>query len=136
MSLVSIRTALESALAAMSPAITYAWENHPFKPVAGTPYARVYLMSAEPANVEIGRHTTDRGFLQVSLAYPLNTGPAAATARAELIRDTFYRGRSFVSGGVTTIIEKTPEIAPAMIEADRYVIPVRIRFFANYRPTL
>jgi Bacteriophage related domain of unknown function len=134
MSLVSIRAALETALLAMTPAIATAPENTPYTPTVGVPYQRIYLLAAEPLNPEMGTHTTERGFLQVSLAYPLNTGPAAATARAELIRDTFYRGRSFVSGGVTTIIEKTPEIAPAMIEADRYVLPVRIRFFANYRP--
>lgn len=132
MSLLSVRAALETALLAMTPAIASAPENSVYTPVVGTPYQRIFLLAADPLNIEIGRHTTERGFLQVSLAYPLNTGPAAATARAELIRDTFYRGRSFVSGGVTTIIEKTPEIAPAMIEADRYVIPVRIRFFANY----
>lgn len=132
MSLVLIRSALEVALAAMSPALATAYENAPYTPVAGTPYQRIHLLAAAPENPEMGRFTRDHGYLQVSLAYPLNAGPAAATARAELIRDTFYRGRTFTSGGISTVIERTPEIAPARIEDDRYVIPVKIRFFANY----
>lgn len=132
MSLVLVRSALEVALAAMTPAISTAYENAPFTPVAGTPYQRVFLMAAEPANPEMGRFTRDQGILQVSLAYPLNAGPAAATARAELIRDTFYRGLSLTSGGIVTTIERTPEIAPGRVEEDRWVVPVRIRFFANY----
>lgn len=134
MSLLSIRAALEVALAAMSPALATAYENTPFTPTVGTPYQRVYLLAADPLNPEMGTFTQDRGYLQISLAYPLNTGPGAALARAELIRDTFYRGRSFTAGGVTVIVEKTPEISPAIIEADRYVLPVKVRFFANYRP--
>lgn len=133
MSSLAIRAALETALAAMSPALATAWENTPYTPVAGTPYQRVYLLMAEPDQPEIGRMTQERGFLQVSLAYPLGAGPSAAQTRAELIRDTFYRGRSLTASGITVTIEKTPEISPAMIEPDRYVVPVRIRFFSNYQ---
>jgi hypothetical protein len=52
--------------------------------------------------------------------------------RAELIRTTFKRGNAFTASGVTTTIEKTPEIGPAMLDDDRYVLPVRVRFYANY----
>lgn len=132
MSGVAIRSALEAALAAMSPALSTSWENHPFTPVVGTAYQRVHLLFAEPQNPEIGRFTQERGFLQVQLVYPLGTGPAAAATRAELIRDTFYRGLALTASGVTTTIEKTPEIAPGRFEDDRYVVTCRIRFFANY----
>lgn len=132
MSLPAIRAALETALAGMSPALATAYENVPYEPTQGTPYQAVYLMPVEPLNPEMGTMTQERGMLQVSLFYPLGTGPAAAEARAELIRDTFYRGRSFTASGITTTVEKTPEIAPALIDDDRYHVPVRIRFFANY----
>lgn len=132
MSLLAVRNALEAALSAMSPAMASAWENAPYTPVAGTPYQRVYLLAAEPDNPEMGGHVTERGFMQVSLCYPLDTGPGAAMARAELIRATFPRGAAFSASGVTTQIERTPEIAPAMIEDDRYVVPVRVRFFAHH----
>lgn len=132
MSLLAVRNALETALAGIAPAIPIAWENTPYTPVSGTPYARVYLLAAEPDNPEIGGMATERGFLQISLCYPLDTGPGAAMARAELIRSTFPRGAAFSASGVTTQIERTPEIAPAMIEEDRYVLPVRVRFFAHH----
>jgi len=132
MSLIAVRAALETALADITPAIALAWENTPFVPVNGEPYARVYLLAAEPDNPEMGRHVIERGFLQISLAYPLDDGPSAAMTRAELIRSTFYRGAAFTASGITTQIERTPEIAPAQIEDDRYVIPVRVRFFAHH----
>lgn len=132
MSLVAVRAALETALAAVSPALATAWENVPYTPVNGTPYQRAYLLAAEPDNPEMGRMATERGFFQVSLFYPLDTGPSAAMARAELIRATFVRGASFTASGVTTTVERTPEIAPAMIEEDRYHLPVRIRFYAHH----
>ena len=131
MSLVSVRIALESALAAMSPSLGTAWENAPYSPTVGTPYQRVFLMAAEPANDEYGQRHTEQGILQVSLAYPLGAGPSAATTRAELIRSTFYRGASFTSGGVTVTISRTPEIAPGRVEEDRWVVPVRVRFHAH-----
>lgn len=134
MSIIAIRAALETALAAMSPTISYAWENASFSPVVGTPYARVFLLKAAPDNPEMGTFTRDQGILQISLAYPLDTGPNAAEARAELIRDTFYRGATFTASGVSVTVLNTPEVAPAIIEPDRYVVPVRIRFFANYAP--
>ncbi len=134
MSAVAIQAALEVALATISPPLATSYENAAFTPTVGTPYQRIFMMMAEPVNVEMGTHTTDRGYLQISLVYPLNTGPAAAKARAEAIRAKFKRGLSFSSGGITTIIEKTPTIDPAIIEPDRYVVPVKVRFFANYRP--
>jgi hypothetical protein len=133
MSAVLIRSALEAALAGMSPAVAVAWENAPFTPTAGTPYAQVHLLLAQPDNNEIGRAHTEQGFLQVDLKYPLGTGPATASTRAELIRSTFYRGASFTASGVTAHIERTPEIMPGRVEEDRYVIPVRIRFYAHIR---
>lgn len=133
MSAVKVRQGLEVALNAMSPALSTAWENSPFTPVAGTPYQRVTVLLAQPANPEIGDSYMEQGFMQVDLKYPLNAGPSAATARAELIRTTFYRGASFTASGVVTTIERTPEIMPGRVEEDRFVIPVRIRFFSHIR---
>lgn len=134
MSSLVIRSLLETALAAMSPSLATQYENVPYSPVVGTPYQRVNLLLTEPAAIEMtGHFHREQGFLQVTLAYPLDTGAGAAQTRAELIRSTFYRGKTFTSGAVTVMIERHPEIAPARIEDDRYEIPVRIRFYANIR---
>lgn len=136
MSLAAVRSALEQALSAMAPALETAWENAPFElPPDDAPYQRVNLLPNQPENPTFGDNFRRlRGLLQVTLAYKLGTGPADALARAELIQTTFPRGASFVASGITTTIERTPEIAPALIDGDRYCIPVRIRWFANIQP--
>lgn len=131
MSISSIRAALESALNGMSPSVQTTWQNSPYTPVTGTPYQKVFILTAEPGNAEYGAHYQERGIFQVTLMYPLMTGPAAAEARGELLRTTFARGNSFVSGSVTVMIERTPHIGQGMVDEDRWAVPVKIRFFAN-----
>lgn len=132
MSVSAIRAALETALNAITPALPTAFENAPFTPIDGQAYQAVNLLSAEPSNPTLGDNFhRELGILQITLLYPPQTGPAAAMARAELIRATFYRGASFTSGGVTVIISGTPEIAPASVDGNRYAVPCKIRFFAN-----
>jgi hypothetical protein len=131
MSIASVRAALETALSAVSPAISYAWENQEFAPQVGVPYAQVTLLPATPANVEMGPGYTEQGIFQANLFYPNGSGPADAIARAELIRGAFPYAASFVSGGVTVNIIATPEIGPARPEDDRFMVPVKIRWSAR-----
>ena len=135
MSIVNIRTALESRLSAMTPALATAWEGVPYTPVTGTPYQQVNLLLSATENPTLGdamyRVT---GFLQVLLCYPPGTGPKAASARAELVRNQFQRGLGLSSGGTDVLIDRTPTIAPAIIDGDRYRIPVTIYFSADIYP--
>lgn len=131
MSLPSVRAALESALNDMSPPVQTTWQNMPYTPVNGTPYQKAFILTAEPGNAEYGSHYQERGIFQVTLMYPLMTGSAAAEARGELLRTTFARGNSFVSGDVTVMIERTPHIGHGMVDLDRWAVPIKIRFFAN-----
>ena len=132
MGMSNIRAALETALSSMTPALAVAWENMPFTPVTGTPYQRASIILAEPANDEIGRTFNERGVFQVSLHYPPNAGPSAAYARADLIRDKFYRGQDFTSGGVTVHVIGTPSILPPTNDDQgRYALVVSINFRAS-----
>lgn len=132
MSQVAIRTALEAALQAMTPVIVTAWENVSFTPPSGTtPYQEAHVMFATPDNAVYGSAFQELGIFQVRLSYPLNQGPKPASVRAELLRTTFARGKSFTSDGITTIINRTPEVMPAMAEGGRYSVVVKIRFYAN-----
>lgn len=127
MSIVSIRAALETALAAISPSVATAYENQDFTPPnADTAYQRAYLLPARPENQENNAGFMAKGFLQVSLFYPLKAGTGVAAARAELVRSTFYRGLSLTSGAVTINISETPEIMAGSVDGDRFMIPVRI----------
>lgn len=131
MSIVSIRAALETALATISPTLSTAYENAAFTPVTGTPYQRVWLMPAEPDNSEIGANYQEMGLMQIDLHYPKDSGPAAAAARVALIRSKFKRATSFSSGGVIVTIQRTPEAIQSQEDADTYKLPVRVRWFAN-----
>ncbi len=126
-----IRIALETALAAMSPALETAWENEDFVPTAGTPYQRVNLLRAQPDDSEIGPLFVEQGYLQVTLCYPAGAGPADVEARASLLRQAFRRGSSFAAGGLTVIITRTPQLVPPQLDGDRYQLPARIPFRAS-----
>jgi len=133
MSIISVRAALQSKLDGMSPALATAWEN--FKddsvPIDGVPYQAAYLLpSVENPTMGDDYHRLI-GIFQINLYYPLLEGTATAEARAELISTTFKRGTSMASGGITTRIEKTPEIMPGRADGDRWMIPIKIRFFAG-----
>jgi hypothetical protein len=129
MSAALITQALETALNGMSPALATGWPNAPFTPPAATvPYQKAAILFAEPENPTYGNtFHRERGIFQVTLMYPQQTGAAAALARAELIRATFYRGAKFT----TTTIERTPEILPGFADGDRWAVPVRIRFYSD-----
>ena len=131
MSIILVRAALQSKLDGMSPSLQTAWENFKYDPVDGTPYQAAYLLSS-PENPTIGDgYYRLIGIFQINLYYPLLEGTATAEARAELISTTFKRGTSMASGGITTRIEKTPEIMPGRADGDRWMIPIKIRFFAG-----
>jgi hypothetical protein len=107
------------------------YENAPYTPTAGVPYAACYLMMATPLNIEIGPGFTDQGIFQITLFYPINAGATAAQAHAQRIRDAFPFRASFVSGGTTVNIIATPEVAPARAVDDRFSVPVKVRFQAR-----
>lgn len=126
-----LRKALETRLAAMAAPIATQWENRLYTPVAGTPYQQVNVLFAKPSNPEWGRGYQEQGYMQLTLRYPINAGPGDAEARAQSIRDWFYRGLPLAANGLTVTVESTPEFSPSFVDGDRYCIPVKVRFFAN-----
>lgn len=131
MSVVLVRAALEEAIRAMVPALSTAWENTSFTSVNGVPYQEVHLLFARPSNQEYGSRHQEQGYLQVTLKYPQSSGVSGVGARAEMLRTTFARGRTFQSGGVTTMVTGTPEVSPGRHEGNRFVVTVKIPFLAN-----
>jgi hypothetical protein len=132
MSTVSIRKALEVKLAAMSPNLATAYENLTFTPVSGTPHQEVFLLPGQPDNSEMGaKNYLEVGLFQVNLCYPIGPGPAAAQARAELTKTHFKRGTTMLQDGISVLVTRTPQIAPAFRRDDRYIIPVSIYYQAH-----
>ena len=130
MSQVKIRNALETAVNGIAPSLLTAWENMAFPSVpTTTPFQRVFLLFAAPDDSTLGAaEHIENGFMQINLAYPLQSGDGAARTRAELVKTVFYRGASFTSGGVTVIINRTPEVSGGFVDNDHWVVPVKIRF--------
>lgn len=133
MSIVAIRAALETALNGIQPALLTAWENQAFPSQPATvAYQQVYLLMADPENPEMGdTMRREQGIFQINLFYQPKTGPRDAATRAELIRSVFHRGASFTAQGVTVIIERTPTVGQGISDGDHWMLPVKIRFFAN-----
>jgi hypothetical protein len=130
MSLNAIASMLETELDAVL-SIAVAWENVDFSPTTAVPYAQAFMLPAAPANVEMGPGYTEQGVMQVNLFYPKNEGASAALATAEAIRSGFPYAASFTDSGVTLNIIATPEIGPARPDADRFMVPVKVRFQAR-----
>jgi hypothetical protein len=136
MSLVIMRTLLENKLNTITPAISTAWENVPFTPANGVPYQRVNLLVSDIKNPCINDKMFETvGFLQVTLSYPIGTASKNAYTRADLIEEIFYYGLVLVSGAIKVRITKTPVTAPAIINGDRYELPVTIYFAVAKYPT-
>lgn len=132
MSLEIIRKALEKRLATLTPVIAIAYENAAFTPSFGVPYLRVNLLPNTPDNSIMGQATYfERGIFQVTACYPLNAGTANAGDKAQAIRNHFKRGVTMVESGVTVIVTNTPKVAPALIDGDRYSVPISIEYQAQ-----
>ena len=133
MSDVRVRAALETYLSTMQGVVDTAYENVAFDPVENTPYQRLELVPGEPENPTAGGDTHRRllGFLQVTLMFPLNGGPGAAAAYAELLRARFPKGLSLTNGGVIVTIPNTPYVMGGFVDNGRWSLPVRISYFAN-----
>jgi hypothetical protein len=131
MSQQAIRAALEKAVAAMTPAVITAWENVAFAPPAATvPYQAVVVMFAEPNNPEYGRSYQELGVLNIGLFFPLQAGAGAAAARAEALRNVFYRGASFTDSGIIVNVVGTPTLGQGRVDGDRWHLPCKVQFSA------
>ena len=90
------------------------------------------LLPNTPDNSIQGSSTYfETGLFQVTLRYPIGTGPAAAEIQAQLTRNHFKRGTTMINSGVTVIVTDTPRVSPAMIDGDRFCIPVTVPFQAQ-----
>lgn len=138
-SLMKIKTALETRLKAIASLLPTQWENSAFTPPVDSAYQTVHLLPAEPVNPSIlgvagSEMYREMGIMQVTLVYPARGGAGTALSKAEAIRDWFPRGASYSYGGITAVISRTPRIGPAMVQDDRYVLPISIPYFANIIP--
>ena len=130
-----IRQALEARLIAMPGGIGQdqtQFENENLEPTNGVPYQRTWLMPGPPFNYG-GSSIRKRfqGIFQVDLCFPHGDGSGDVSAAAKALVEWFPQGLSLTANNVTTRVDRTPEEMTGRQEGDRWVVPVRVTYFAN-----
>lgn len=132
MSLLSIRTAIQTRLLAMPQTLTLSRENTQFTPPADAPYQSLVLLPQTPENPTFGNdYYREVGIARVYLYYPLSSGPGGAEAQAEKIRNWFPRGLTLQQDGLDIIIRRTPSISVGSVISNKYVKIVDINYFTS-----
>ena len=128
MSNASIRAALATQLNTLG--IPTAWENSNFTPPTGQVYLTEALLPNETLSIGVSSASSDDfgGIYQVLVNAPAGRGKGAAVAAAEQVVGAFAKGASLTYSGVTVRVLRSSQ-NPAIIDGERYVIPVSI----NYR---
>ncbi len=130
MAIIKIKKAFERKMLTL-PVIDTSYEGDDYQPILGVPYQRLMLLPQEPLNPTLGdRYRREVGSFMVYLNYP-NKQANQAKERAELIQSLFFRGETLVEDSLEIIIERTPAIQQGYKAADRYIVPVRIQYFAS-----
>jgi hypothetical protein len=131
---VKIEAAMLKRLAAMPGALPTEYEND--TPLSDAdkenPYQRPFLFLAEPGNPTAGTgFHRQYGYLQVSLFYPLGSGTGYAAEQAEALRAWFAQGTPVSEDGLDLTLYRTPYIAKGQRDGDRWMVVVKVLFFAN-----
>ena len=129
MSNASIRAALATWLNTLG--IQTAWENSNFKPTAGQVYLAETLLPNTTLSIGVSSASSDNfgGIYQVLVYAPAGSSKGAAVAASEQVVAAFPKGASLTYSGVTVRI-LMPSQNPALMDGDRYVIPVSITYRA------
>ena len=137
MELQNIRRAFEKALTSLSPEIDTFYDNSPGpKPTQKKAYQKLQWVPFRPENPTFGdNYYREVGEFQIFLCYPSREGTDSALSKAQLIRDTFFRGSTLVEGNTEVIVKTTPSVEKGISIEDRYVIPVIIEYFASVLKT-
>lgn len=102
-----LRKALLASISSSPLALSYGADNSPFdKPVGATPWAAVFIMTNQPSVATMGYDGQDAhdGILQIDLNYPLLTGEAAVSAKADELHDFYKAGKRFASADAEVTI--------------------------------
>lgn len=122
----NIEGALNAQLAAVSGIPTIAYAGKPFSPTTGTAYVRAVYnpTSGRPFSIS-GASKMHQGTFEVAVVYPANTATGAASAMADLIRESFAPGSILTLNGVRLKI-RYAERRAAMIDGEWVRVPVSI----------
>lgn len=130
MSIIKIKKAFERKLLEL-PQIDTSYEGDDYQPSIDVPYQRLLHLPDAPLNPTFGDgYRREVGAFTVFLNYPSSMS-IEAKERAEQIQALFFRGSTLLEGGLEVIIQRTPAITSGTQAADRYILPIRIQYFAS-----
>lgn len=126
MPITDVEKAVRKRLATLTPTLQTAQENIPFTAPEGM-YQRLQFVISPPTDPTFGKYYHRENVqAQVFVCDKLGVGSTAAISRAELIRDLFSKGTTLEENGTRMHILRTPQIAGAVVAADRFIVPVLI----------
>jgi len=127
----SISAALDARLNTMASVPPVAWENDAYKPIKGTLYLRPTLLPAPTTGATLGGTGTDEqvGIYQIDVVGDSGEGKNEAIVMADLIADQFKPVTELTHAAVTVRCV-TVSRGPALIQEDRYVIPVTVSYLS------
>lgn len=132
MAIIEIKRAAERHLSSLTPSIPTAWEGVSFNPPADQMYQRVQFLIRALTDPVLGKgFHRENASLQVFISGIANKGSAEVLARAELLRQHFAKGTTFLESGVRIHVLRTPQISGTSIAGDRIVCPVVIELVAE-----
>lgn len=109
-----------------------AWENVPFTPPTGEPWAAFYFVPSQPSVATLGPNGQDHldGFVQIDLNFPTGKGEKDSFAKYEAIKNSFTAGSYLIyQGQVVTI--KSCGRSPGRVVNNVYKVIVTIYFYAH-----
>lgn len=130
--ILNVKKALERRLLTLSPTVATGFEGVEFIPPTNTMYQRCQFMINSPVDPTFpsGYHR-EQIQLQVFVCDVKGKGTGAAIARAELIRNLFYKSLSLIEGTTRIHILRTPQIGSAFVTQDRIIVPVIVQVTAE-----
>jgi len=132
MTILQVRTALETQLATVSsvPAIRY--ENVVYRPTPGTPWLSCTVMTARVRTAGVGVGIPDRadGVMILDLFYPPNAGSQAAETMMGNIRTAFPKGTILTASGQSVHIAYCEPAPQPGEDPDWYMRTVYIGWYA------
>lgn len=132
MEILNIKRAAESLLDGITPSVLTGYEGVDFDPPVDQMYQRCQFRIDTPTDPTFpaGYHR-ENVEMQVFIAGVKGQGTADILARAELIRQTFYKGLTLTQGPTRIYILQTPQIGSVFPTQDRVIVPVLIPLTAE-----
>ena len=110
--------------------IETAFENAPYTPTNGVPYAELRLLENDITGLDLSQHNITDGLFRIILRYPVGEGTGAADAMVQEIFDHFRIGLRISFGGRSATIENQ-QTQPGVAEAGWYVLVVTLGYRAK-----